>query len=151
MSRICKIFKICRIKRSAGACPPRSLDLRENRSGPVARGPVPRNRPIYAKTEHQSVVRDRQIPNRRELALSHYRGDERTRAQGLARDRPSPYGDKGDGLMYRSAGACPPQSLDPRKNRTPAKAVSPPDRCTARDRPSPYGDRETALHRHASP
>ena len=77
MSRICKIFTICTIigggptYRSAGACPPRTLDHRENRTpakafpipidarrgtGPrptvkreaapptVARGPVPRER-----------------------------------------------------------------------------------------------------------
>ena len=31
--------------RSAGACPPRALALRKNRSGPVARGPVPRDLP----------------------------------------------------------------------------------------------------------
>ena len=82
MNRIYKIYGICKIigggptYRSAGACPPRSPDLRENRtpvcssgspdpeqikrktlSGPVARGPVPRDRPICAKTERQPRLR----------------------------------------------------------------------------------------------
>ena len=37
---------------------------------------------------------------------------------GMARDRPSPYGDETP-FLARSAGACPPRSLDLRENRTP--------------------------------
>ena len=57
-----------RIYRSAGACPPRTLDLRENRSGPVARGPSPATRAC----ERVSPANAR-VPG------------------SLARDRPSPY------------------------------------------------------------
>ena len=116
MSRIYRIFKISKIRvgdcssgspdseqvkstaasyRSAGACPPRSSNLREKRMSakafspvearrgtgprptvsstffPVARGPVPRDRPTCAKNACQPML----FPGR-----------------GPARDRPSPYG-----------------------------------------------------------
>ena len=119
--------------RSAGACPPRAP------AGPV------------------TVVRDRLIPNGawRRTVLARSAGacpprsfdlrEKRTPAkaiprsdQGMARDRPSPYG-KRHAFFHRSAGACPPRSFpflarsagacpprlfDLREKRTPARAVS---------------------------
>ena len=38
------------------------------------------------------------------------------RDRGTARDRPSPYGDDGDSLANRSAGACPPRSFNGEEN-----------------------------------
>ena len=67
---------------------------------------------------------------------------ERSRApETVVRARLLPNGQERGRLTYRSAGACPPRSPDPREKRTPAKAVSRSDRGMARDRPSPYGMR----------
>ena len=60
-------------------------------------GPVPRDPSTYAKTERPSVVRDRlRVGGKtaQEQALLHYRDDECSRTPGMARDRPSPYGDR---------------------------------------------------------
>ena len=97
--------------RSAGACPPRSLDLREKR------------------TQTKAVSRSDRGTAR----------ETRSPARG-ASEGPSPTV-KGGGLAYRSAGACPPRSLDLRENHPLSKAVSRSDRGTARDRPSPYDER----------
>ena len=63
MSRICKIFTICKISRFPHVCSSGSPDperrKRRTLSGPVARGPVPREFFI-------SVVRARLIPNGQE-------------------------------------------------------------------------------------
>ena len=88
------------VARSAGACPPRSLDLCGKRRQP----------------------RDT---------------DGCCSARCMARDRPSPYGEKGRFLRcYRSAGACPPRSLT---------------LGMARDRPSPYVKGRRFFHRSAGP
>ena len=73
-------------------------------SWPVARGPVPR---------------DRSLSENRTPTKAVFRADRR-----MARDRPSPYG-KRHAFFIRSAGACPPQSEDPRKKRTKPQAVFP--------------------------
>ena len=86
----------------------------------------------------------------------------------MARDRPSPYGEGGD-VFYRSAGACPPRSLEcaddgegqalalrwkketltyrsagalgcHTRSREGFHRERPVDRSMARDRPSPYGE-----------
>ena len=70
----------------------------------------------------------------------------------MARDRPSPYGNKSR-FFHRSAGACPPRSLECARHGEGqalalrcgwrffivARGPVPRDRCMARDRPSPYG------------
>ena len=138
--------------RSAGACPPRSVNLRENRPPPkavsrvdrgmardrpspygeteaalhtVARGPVPRDRSTRAKIVHR--------PRPFLVSIEAWRG---------TGPRPTVCGT----FFHRSAGACPPRSVDLREHRPPPKAVSRADRGTARDRPSPYGETEAALH-----
>ena len=102
------------LARSAGACPPRAFDLRENR------------------TPTKAVSRaDR----------------------GMARDRPSPYGETETALHTVARGPSPairagervsPASARPTQ-KTHANQSRFPDRGTARDRPSPYGGREAAL------
>ena len=109
MSRIITISRISKSIRSAGACPPRSFDPRENRTqtkavfpieawrgtGPrptvsgtlfftVARGPVPRDLSICAKNARKPTV---------SLPIEAWRG---------TGPRPTV---KGGGLAYRSAGA----------------------------------------------
>ena len=71
----------------------------------------------------------------------------------MARDRPSPYV-KGRRFFHRSAGACPPRTLERADDgegqgavfftvaRGPVPREFSVDRSMARDRPSPYGDRE---------
>ena len=137
--------------RSAGACPPRSFDLRENptpakavfradrgmardRPSPyvkgrrfftVARGPGPRE-----KTHRNTVARGpvpRERWNTRTL-LS-------TQAWRGTGPRPTV---KGRLLRNRSAGACPPRSFDLRENRTQPTAIFRADRGMARACPSPY-------------
>ena len=61
-------------------------------------------------------------------------------------------GDRGRFLScYRSAGACPPRSLDRCGNRPQPRDtdVCCSDRCMARDRPSPYGPGGVFFHRSA--
>ena len=57
------------------------------------RGPVPRDRPTYAKTERQSVVRARLIPNGAGSGDPALQRMSARLPQGMARDRPSPYGE----------------------------------------------------------
>ena len=125
------------LARSAGACPPRSpacpndcssgspdperIMARRNPSGPVARGPVPRDRSTRAKNARQPTV---SLPT-------------------AARRGTGPRPTVSSTFFYRSAGACPPRSFDLREKRTQAKVISRSDRGPARDRPSPYGERET--------
>ena len=71
----------------------------------VARGPVPRDRSTYAKTAR----RPKPFP----VPIDAWRG---------TGPRPTV---KGNALAYRSAGACPPRSFDPREKRTQTKAVFP--------------------------
>ena len=96
-----------------------------------------------------SVVCDRLITNGSRLLGKHARasGDldlQRGGGLGYAKrwrgtgPRPTM---KGGRLHNRSAGACPPRSLDPRENCTPTQAIPRADRGTARDRPSPYDER----------
>ena len=118
------------LARSAGACPPRSFACPRDRSSgspdpervrraaaspTVARGPVPRDRPIRAKIVH----RPRPFLVRIE-----------------ARRGPGPRPTvNGDGLAYRSAGACPPRSFT-----GPVTVVRDPD-------PERAGSGDPALHR----
>ena len=96
--------------RSAGACPPRSLDL-------CGKRPQPRDTDVCCA------------------------------ARGMARDRPSPYG---EGRRFFTVARGPV----PRDLSTAAENVRSPEttdvccaaRGMARDRPSPYGETEAALH-----
>ena len=98
--------------RSAGACPPRSHDLRENRTPANA---VSLTIEAWRGTGPRPTVK----------------GGVFYRRAGACRPRKN-------APAYRSAGACPPRAFDPHENRTQAKAVFRSDRGTARDRPSPY-------------
>ena len=112
MSRIYKIYRISKIigagDRSSGAPAPERRIGKRTPAWPVARGPVPRDRPRAPET----VVRERLLPNgalggepclarsagacpprsfdlreNRPPAKAVFRFD-----RGMARDRPSPYG-----------------------------------------------------------
>ena len=92
-----------------------------NRPVTVARGPVPRERSTYAKTTR----RPRPFP----VPIEARRG---------TGPRPTV---SGDGLAYRSAGACPPRAPDLRENRTPTNAVFPTEaRRGTGPRPTVNGD-----------
>ena len=99
-------------------------------SGPVARGPVPRDRSHEKISSgptdlEETVVWDRLIPNGRM--------GRRNLSGPVAR-----------GPVPRDRTICA-------KNHPPAKAVSRSDRGTARDRPSPYGPRHVFSPRSADP
>ena len=113
----------------------------------VARGPVPRDLPTFAENARSPETPDGCCSDR-----------------GMARDRPSPYGEKGRFLRcYRSAGALGgfhtriragfPRDLSPyaENARSPeATDVYCSDRCMARDRPSPYGEKGRFLRCYRS-
>ena len=106
---------------------------------PVARGPVPRERPHVPKPG-----------TREEQDLQDYHDLPRLGARDCSSGAPAPERRMARRTsLARSAGACPPRSFDLRKNRTPTLGVFRADRGTARDRPSPYGEMEAAFHRRA--
>ena len=92
--------------RSAGACPPRRCDKPRH-------GERVSPRCIWIPSDRSTPVgQDRQILTRSRSGDPELQKWARTMAPGTARDRPSPYGDKGGSLIYRSAGACPPRTFD---------------------------------------
>ena len=123
---------------SAGACPPRSLALREKCTQPQA---VSLSIEARRGTGPRPTVKGRfWIPSRGGLSPAIARPTRKTHAdqcrfplgRGTARDRPSPYGERG-GFGYRRAGACPPRSVHGAGN---------PLACACGIRgPSPYGER----------
>ena len=74
---------------SSGSPEPERRMARRTSSGPVARGPV---------------LRERSLSENRTPTKAVFRAD-----RSIARDRPSPYG-KRHAFFHRSAGACPPRS-----------------------------------------
>ena len=105
--------------RSAGACPPRAHTCPSDRSsgapaperrmakrtpsGPVARGPVPRDLSTRTEIARQPTPFPRPRHGEGQALALRYKGR----------------------FFHRSAGACPPRSFDPRENRTPTNAVFP--------------------------
>ena len=85
----------------------------------VARGPVPRERWCARTIRAPSVVCDRLITNGSGAGAPELQRGRGLVRGTLARDRPSPYGE-GGGVFYRSAGACPPRSLDCASNSHPS-------------------------------
>ena len=124
---------------SSGSPEPERRMARRTSSGPVARGPVPRERSLSEnRTPTQAV----------------FRAD-----RSIARDRPSPYGKRHafftvargfvprdhtrEKNLFRSFRSC--MSIVTPTKKTHAAPGRFLDLGTARDRPSPYGGRETAL------
>ena len=118
------------LARSAGACPPRSPDPRENRTPTNAvfrsdRG-MARDRPSPYGKRHAFFNRSAGACPPRSLDLREKRTQTKavssTEAWRGTGPRPTV---KGGGLENRSAGACPPRSFDLREKRTQTQAVFP--------------------------
>ena len=114
------------LARSAGACPPRSPDLREKRT-PTNRFPdrgTARDRPSpYGKRHVFLSSRGGLSPASVDLRENHPPTNAVSSTEAWRGTGPRPTV-KGDGLVYRRAGACPPRSPDLRENCTPTQAVS---------------------------
>ena len=140
--------------RSAGACPPRALECAKTQRPPTSfpsdRG-MARDRPSpYGERETalHTVARgpsdairasERVSPAIARPARKPNANQCRFLDRGMARDRPSPYGETETALQTVARGPVPRERTTYAKT-APANAVSRADRGTARDRPSPHAE-----------